>query len=75
MHRKLGLRPPALLTNVLCMSLGNWDMVYISKKTLRVSVVELEHKALQTVHNAVGSAIRKTRVLVPSGFNSGTSQF
>lgn len=46
-----------------------WDMACISKKTLGVSAVELGgHKALQTVHNSVGSAIRKTRVLVPPGF-------
>lgn len=67
--RKLGLRPPALLMNVLCMSLGNWHRACISKKTLRVSAVELGgHKALQMVYNSVGRALRKTRVwclLVP----------
>lgn len=67
--RKLGLRPPALLMNVLCMSLGNWHRVCISKKTLRVSAVELgRHKALRMVYNSVGRALRKTRVwclLVP----------
>lgn len=68
MQQKSRTQTSCSADNVLCMSLGNWDMACISKDT---------QDFCSCVRKAEGSTNSsqfrwKTRVLVPYSFNAGT---
>lgn len=62
--RNLGLRPPALLTNTLCMLLGKWDMACIHEDTQDFCRC-VGRTRIPTNSSLFSCVTRKTRVLVP----------